>query len=139
MGRPISYSPFEVAGVEERARHMIDIAPASLAPVGVPDKPGFERHIQREPLGVVFVIAPWNYPYLTAVNAIIPALLAGNTVILKHSAQTPLCAERFAEAFETAGLPEGVLQVLMGDGETGAALCEAGVDKITFTGSGHGA
>ena len=73
---------------------------------------GFTRLIRREPLGLVLVLAPWNYPYLTAVNAIIPALAAGNTVLLKHSAQTPLVAERFQEAFDEAGLPAGVFQHL---------------------------
>ena len=58
---------------------------------------------------MVFVVAPWNFPYLTAVNAVVPALMAGNAVLLKHSAQTPLCAERFGEAFKAAGLPAGAV------------------------------
>ncbi|MCH7555539.1 MAG: aldehyde dehydrogenase family protein, partial [Proteobacteria bacterium] len=112
MGRPLTQSPGEVAGFEERARHMIAIADDALADRPVGDKPGFTRFIRRVPLGVVFVVAPWNYPYLTAVNAVIPALMAGNAVILKHSAQTPLCAERLGEAFAAAGLPRGVFQHL---------------------------
>src|SRR3989304_4116870 len=92
---------------------------------------------RREPLGVVFVVAPWNYPYLTAVNAVIPALLAGNAVILKHSAQTPLCAERFAQAFKAAGLPKGVFQFLhMGHDDTTRLIGSDGVDFVAFTGSG---
>lgn len=110
MGRPIAYAPGEVAGVEERARYMISVAEESLAPEQIEPKEGFTRYIRHEPLGVVFVVAPWNYPYLTSVNAIVPAILAGNAVILKHSVQTPLCAERFAQAFEQAGLPKGVFQ-----------------------------
>ena len=62
----------------------------------------------RVPAGLVLVIAPWNYPFLTAANTIVPALLAGNAVILKPSAQTPLAGERFAEALRMAGLPEGL-------------------------------
>ncbi len=89
MGRPIAFAQGEVAGFEERALHMIDIAPQALTPLALPDKSGFRRYIKRVPLGTVFVVAPWNYPYLTSVNAIVPALLAGNTVLLKHSAQTP--------------------------------------------------
>ncbi len=73
-------------------------------------KDGFRRYVKKDPLGVVMVIAPWNYPYLTAVNTIVPALMAGSTVILKHAAQTLLVGERFAQAFEKAGLPKGVFQ-----------------------------
>lgn len=87
MGRPIRYAAGEINGFEERARYMIAQAESSLASVELPEKKGFTRYIKREPLGLVLVIAPWNYPYLTAVNAIIPALMAGNVVILKHSAQ----------------------------------------------------
>lgn len=105
MGRPIRYTPGEVKGLAERARYMASVAGESLADVKIEPKDNFTRFIRREPVGIVFVIAPWNYPYLTAVNAIVPALLAGNAVILKHSHQTPLCAERFAEGFKAAGLP----------------------------------
>ena len=108
MGRPIRYAPNEVGGFEERARYMIEAAQEALADVEVGDKPGFTRFIRKVPLGVAFVIAPWNYPYLTAVNGVVPALLAGNAVILKHSAQTPLCAERIGEALAAGGLPAGV-------------------------------
>src|SRR5262249_24325060 len=94
MGRPIGQSPGEGRGFAERARHMIAIAPEALSDIEVGEKQSFTRFIRRDPLGVVFVVAPWNYPYLTAVNAVIPALMAGNAVLLKHSAQTPLCAER---------------------------------------------
>ncbi len=112
MGRPSRYAPGEISGLVDRGRTMSRLAPASLADQPLPEKDGFSRWIRREPLGVVFVLAPWNYPYLTAVNAVVPALLAGNPVVLKHAAQTPLCAERFGEAFEAAGLPEGVFQAL---------------------------
>ena len=91
---------------------MLGVAPSALAPVQPDEKSGFKRQIKRVPLGVVTVVAPWNYPYLTAVNAVLPALIAGNAVILKHSHQTPLCAERFLEAFTAASLPAGVFQYL---------------------------
>ncbi len=110
MGRPIRYTPGEVRGFEERARYMLNAAPEALAAIQPGEKTGFRRQIKRVPLGVIVVVAPWNYPYLTAVNAVIPALIAGNAVILKHSHQTPLCAERFLEAFVSAGVPAGVFQ-----------------------------
>jgi acyl-CoA reductase-like NAD-dependent aldehyde dehydrogenase len=136
MGRPVSQSPGEIGGFEERARHMLAIAPAALADVAVEPKQGFTRFVRRVPAGVVFVIAPWNFPYLTAVNSIIPALAAGNTVLLKHSAQTPLCAERFAGAFASAGLPDGVFQHLhLGHADALTLIENDGVDFVAFTGS----
>ena len=86
---------------------MIAIAPQALGDVDAGAKDNFTRFVRREPLGVVFTVAAWNYPYLIAVNSVVPALMAGNAVVLKHSAQTPLCAERFAECLDAAGLPEG--------------------------------
>ncbi len=136
MGRPIRYAAGEVGGFEERARYMIEVAANKLADVAIEEKEGLQRFIRREPLGVVFTIAPWNYPYLTAVNSIIPALMAGNTVILKHSAQTPLCAERIAEAFEAAGMPEGVFQYLNASHDTVAHIIQQPeINYIAFTGS----
>jgi acyl-CoA reductase-like NAD-dependent aldehyde dehydrogenase len=136
MGRPIRYSPGEVKGFEERARYMIEVAGQALADVEVGAKPGFIRFIRRAPLGVVLVIAPWNYPYLTAVNAVIPALMAGNAVILKHSAQTPLCAERIGAALAAGGLPEGVFQHLHMSHDGAARIIKSGdVDFVSFTGS----
>ena len=136
MGRPIRYTPGEVGGFEERARYMIGIAREALADLEVGDKAGFTRFIRRTPLGLVFVIAPWNYPYLTAVNGVVPALMAGNAVLLKHSAQTPLCAERFTEAFEAAGLPEGVFQHLhLSHDATARVIGSEAVDFVSFTGS----
>lgn len=136
MGRPIRYTPGEVRGFEERARHMIAIAPEALADLGVGPKPGFVRFIRREPIGTVLVIAPWNYPYLTAVNAVVPALMAGNAVLLKHSHQTPLCAERMQAAADQAGLPGGLLQALhMSHEATSRLIGAAQVDHVAFTGS----
>ncbi|MDH4612540.1 aldehyde dehydrogenase family protein [Pseudomonas sp. BN102] len=136
MGRPIRYAPGEVRGFIERASYMADIAEEALADIHLPDKPGFTRLIRREPLGLALVIAPWNYPYLTAVNAVVPALLAGNCVLLKHSAQTPLCAERMVEAFAEAGLPPGVLQFLHLTHDYTERLIQAPeVRHVAFTGS----
>lgn len=139
MGRPIRYAAGEINGFVERASHMADIAEQALADIHLPPKPGFIRFIRREPLGVVLVIAPWNYPYLTAVNSVVPALLAGNTVLLKHSTQTPLCAERMVEAFAEAGLPAGVFQYLHLSHEDTEQLIRApAVRHVAFTGSEAG-
>jgi len=136
MGRPIRFAAGEVGGMEERSRAMIELADQGLATVKLPEKKGFERWIQREAIGAIFVIAPWNYPYLTAINAIMPAILAGNTVLLKHSAQTPLCAERLFEAFQTAGLPEGVFQYLhLNHADTESIIKDERINYIAFTGS----
>jgi acyl-CoA reductase-like NAD-dependent aldehyde dehydrogenase len=136
MGRPLAASPGEVRGTLERARHMTAIAEQSLADVDAGPKPGFQRFLRREPLGVVLTIAAWNYPYLIAVNSVVPAILAGNAVVLKHSAQTPLCAERFAECFKEAGLPEGVYQYLhMTHADTERVIADARIDFVAFTGS----
>jgi acyl-CoA reductase-like NAD-dependent aldehyde dehydrogenase len=139
MGRPIRYTPGEVKGFEERARYMLQVAPEALAAVQPAEKAGFARQIKRVPLGVIIVVAPWNYPYLTAVNAVLPALIAGNAVVLKHSHQTPLCAERFAEAFDCAGLAPGVFQHLhLSHADTAKAMSDPRVASVCFTGSVSG-
>jgi acyl-CoA reductase-like NAD-dependent aldehyde dehydrogenase len=136
MGRPARYAPNEVRGTLERARHMIAVAPAALADIDAGPKENFKRFVRREPLGVVFTVAAWNYPYLIAVNSVVPALMAGNAVILKHSAQTPLCAERFAECLQAAGLPDGVFQVVHASHEdTDRMIRDPRVDFVAFTGS----
>src|ERR1700732_2665956 len=136
MGRPIRHSPGEIRGFEERARYMLKVAPAALDAVQPGDKAGFQRQIKRIPLGIVAVVAPWNYPYLTAVNAVLPALIAGNAVVLKHSAQTPLCAERFLEAFLSAGVPVGVFQYLhLSHADTARLMGDSRVASVCFTGS----
>jgi acyl-CoA reductase-like NAD-dependent aldehyde dehydrogenase len=136
MGRPIRYAPNEVRGTLERARYMIGIAAESLADVDAGPKPDFRRFVRREPLGVVFTVAAWNYPYLIAVNSVVPALMAGNAVVLKHSAQTPLCAERFAQSLAAAGLPEGLFAVLHADHDmTEKVMQDPRVDFVAFTGS----
>jgi acyl-CoA reductase-like NAD-dependent aldehyde dehydrogenase len=138
MGRPVRYGG-EKRGVEERSRYMISIAEESLQPSMRPDKPGFERWIAREPLGTVMVIAPWNYPYLTAINTIVPALMAGNAVLLKHASQTLLVGERFAEAFQAAGMPDGLFQnLVLNHADTEKLIGSGKIDHINFTGSVEG-
>ncbi|KZO97238.1 succinate semialdehyde dehydrogenase [Calocera viscosa TUFC12733] len=138
MGRPIRYTASEVRGTLERAEYMLSIAPSSLADVDLSgsDKPGFHRYIRREPLGVVLVVAPWNYPYLVMINSVLPALLAGNSVIIKPSPQTPLTAERLLQAFTLAGLPPSVLSVLhLPPALVAHAAAHPQVNFISFTGS----
>lgn len=134
MGRPVRYGG-ELRSLAERVRALVDLAPGALDPESV----GGGRSVARAPAGLVLVIAPWNYPFLTAANTIVPALLAGNAVILKPSAQTPLTGERFAEALGMAGLPEGLFANLFLDHEQAARLLREGlVDHATFTGSVEG-
>jgi acyl-CoA reductase-like NAD-dependent aldehyde dehydrogenase len=139
MGRPISHSPGEVRGFAERAHYMLGVAPEALAAVVPAEKAGFKRQVKRVPLGVVAVVAPWNYPYLTAVNAILPALIAGNAVVLKHSHQTPLCAQRFYDAFASAGVPSGVFQYLhLSHPDTARLMGDSRIASVCFTGSVSG-
>lgn len=137
MGRPVAQSPGEIRrGFAERVAYMADISAQSLEDISVEGKEGFQRFIRREPLGVVLVVAPWNYPWLTSVNAIVPALLAGNAVILKMAAQTPLVAERYAKAFKAAGLPDGVFQFLhMGHEQVARLIADPRIGFVAFTGS----
>lgn len=139
MGRPLQYTPGEVDGVEERARYMINIAEQELMDLHVEDKPGLTRFIRQQPVGVVSSIVPWNYPYLTAINAIIPALMAGNSMILKHSTQTLLCAERLYKVFEKTGMPAGVFQFLhLNHALTTSLVQNPAIASVTFTGSNAG-
>ncbi len=135
MGRPTRYGG-ENGGVQERGQYMIDIAEEALEPYVPAQKDGFRRYVKHVPLGVVMIIAPWNYPYLTAVNTIIPALMAGNTVLLKHATQTLLTGERFAQAFEKAGIPKGVFQnIVLDHTSTEKLLASGSIDHVNFTGS----
>ena len=136
MGRPTRHAPMEIDETVKRAGTMIDLADQGLIPVNLPEKTGYKRWIEREPVGLVFVIAPWNYPYLTAINTVLPAILAGNSVILKHSIQTPLCAERLYETFKAGGLPEGVFQYLhLTHNDTEALIKDKRINHVSFTGS----
>ena len=135
MGRPVRYGG-EFGGVEERASHMASIAATSLVDIEVGEDATFRRFIRRLPHGVVFVVAPWNYPYMTAINTIAPALIAGNAVVLKHATQTLLAGERLAAAFHSAGVPEALFVNMCLDHETTARLIGDGLfDFVNFTGS----
>jgi len=136
VGRPIRYSPGELSGFEARARHMISRAAEALAPPPPPPLDGFTRQLRRVPHGVVLNLPAWNYPLLTAVNAFVPALMAGNGVVFKHSNQSTLCGERIAEALAEAGLPEGLFELLYLDHPTTADLIAGPeLDFVCFTGS----
>ncbi len=135
MGRPVRYGG-EYGGFNERLTYMADVAVESLAPMQIEDSDSFRRLIKRTPWGTVLVIAPWNYPYMTAINTVAPALIAGNTVILKHAGQTLAVGDHLAEAFHAAGVPEDVFQNLVLDHDTTSALLsERAVDFVNFTGS----
>lgn len=135
MGRPVRYGG-EFGGFEERVSYMASIAEAALAPTVIENSDAFLRKIEREPQGTVLVVAPWNYPYMTAVNTIAPALIAGNTVVLKHASQTLLTGEHLADAFEAAGAPEGVFSNLILDHDvTSALIAEGHFAFVNFTGS----
>ena len=138
MGRPIKYGG-EFRGFNERSNYVASIAADALAPIVVEESDRFERRIEREPHGVVFVIAPWNYPYMTAINTVAPALMAGNTVVIKHASQTLLVGERMVRAFVEAGVPDDVFVNVFLDHQTTSALIAAGnFNFINFTGSVEG-
>ncbi len=138
MGRPVRYGG-EFRPVEERIRYMVSIAESTLSPIVPEPRQGFRRMIKRDPLGIVFVIAPWNYPYLTAINTIAPALIAGNAVILKHAAQTLLVGERMQTAMDRAGLPKGLFRnLVLTHDDTARILATGSVDHVNFTGSVSG-
>jgi acyl-CoA reductase-like NAD-dependent aldehyde dehydrogenase len=139
MGKPLAQAKNEMAGMAKRARHMCEIAPASLADIVLPPEPGLERRIVRTPKGVVFALPAWNYPLLTAINVVVPAVLAGNAVIVKHSHRSPLVGDSFAAAFSRAGAPRGVVQSLHCDHPTSEKIVgDARIDHVAFTGSVYG-
>lgn len=135
MGRPTRFGG-EWGGVNDRTNYMAEIAAETLAPKVVEDSDRFTRTLAREAVGVVFIIAPWNYPYLTTINTLAPALIAGNSVVLKHASQTLKVGERLAEAFHAAGVPEDVFQNVVLDHATTEELIGArAFNFINFTGS----
>lgn len=139
MGRPLRYTPSEIDGFAERGRYMTRAAEEKLCDIEIENTKEMTRLIKRVPHGVILSIVPWNYPYLTAVNSIVPALMAGNSVIIKPASQTPLTAERIVDAFSNAGLPDGVLQHLFLDHATTAKLIQHDdINYVAFTGSTSG-
>ena len=138
MGRPVRYGG-EFGGFEERGSHMATIAEEALADIAVGEDATVKRYIKRIPHGVVLVVAPWNYPYMTAINTVAPALIAGNSVLLKHATQTLLAGERMARAFHSAGVPEAVFQnVFLDHATTSTLLADRAFDFVNFTGSVDG-
>jgi acyl-CoA reductase-like NAD-dependent aldehyde dehydrogenase len=139
MGKPIGQSENEVKGMASRARYLLTVAEQALADIVLPEVPGLARRIRKEPLGVVLDLPAWNYPLLTAVNVVIPAVLAGNAVVVKHSPRSPLSGEHFASAFAKAGAPAGLVQALHCDHPTSErTVGDARVDHVVFTGSVFG-
>lgn len=139
MGKPLGQARGEIRGMVDRARQMSSLAEGALAPIVLPEAPGFERWIAREPVGVVAVLAAWNYPLLIAINPVSAAVLAGNSVVLKHSSRTPRCAEQIAEAFAEAGVPDGLVTVVHADHPTTERMvAHERVGFVSFTGSVFG-
>jgi acyl-CoA reductase-like NAD-dependent aldehyde dehydrogenase len=139
MGKPLGQARGEVKTTAVRARHMMSLAEAALADVALPPMPGFERRIARAPLGVVLDLPAWNYPLLTAINCVVPAVLAGNAVVVKHSPRSPLCGEHFARAFADAGAPRDLVQALNCDhAQSERLVADERVDHVVFTGSVFG-
>lgn len=135
MGRPVRYGG-EFGGFNQRAHYMAEIAKNSLAPIELEDSDAFRRLIKRVPHGVVLVVAPWNYPFMTAINTVAPALIAGNAVVLKHASQTPLVGERMVQAFHAAGVPEDVFQnVFLDHQSTSELIASRAFGFVNFTGS----
>ncbi|MEX0606252.1 MAG: aldehyde dehydrogenase family protein [Marinobacter sp.] len=138
MGRPVRYGG-EFGGVDERTNYMADIAETALAPIEIENSDTHKRYIQRDPHGTVLIIAPWNYPYMTAINTVVPALIAGNAVFLKHASQTPLVGEHIARAFHEAGIPADVFQnVFLSHATTADLIAEKAFGFVNFTGSVSG-
>ena len=138
MGRPIRYGG-EFGGFKERAQYMSEIAEQALQDIEISNDSSFKRYIKRIPHGLVFVVAPWNYPYMTAINTIAPALIAGNVVALKHATQTLLVGERLVDAFISAGIPKDVFINMYLDHDTTSRLIEENsFDFVNFTGSLRG-
>jgi acyl-CoA reductase-like NAD-dependent aldehyde dehydrogenase len=136
MGKPIREARREVATFFERAEYMLSIRPEMLKTSLLPEKVGFHRRIEQTPLGVIFNIAAWNYPLLIPVNVIVPALLSGNTVLLKHSPKTPLCGQRFEEAFGTQTTPGNlVTNLILTNTEASRLIRDPRIGYVAFTGS----
>lgn len=139
MGKPLGQSRKEVDTMLDRAVTMVRLAPGSLQDDILPPKEGFRRFIRNEPLGIVLDIPAWNYPLLIAVNVIVPALLAGNAVLIKHARLTPLCGDAFVEAFRKTSLPPDLVASVHVSHATIRKLIDArAVDFVSFTGSVEG-
>jgi acyl-CoA reductase-like NAD-dependent aldehyde dehydrogenase len=139
MGKPIGQSRREVDAMLDRAATMVRLAPDALKDDMLPPKEGFRRFIRHEPHGIVLDIPAWNYPLLIAVNVIVPALLAGNAVLIKHARLTPLCGDAFVEAFRKTDLPPDlVASIHVGHATIRKLIDVRAIDFISFTGSVEG-
>src|SRR3984893_2191539 len=139
MGKPIGQARGEVNTMLDRAETMMRLAPLGLADETLEPKPGFHRFIRHEPLGIVLDIPAWNYPLLIAVNVVIPALLAGNAVLIKHARLTPLCGDAFVDALRKTSLPPDlVASIHVGHSTVSRLVDTRAVDFISFTGSVEG-
>jgi len=135
MGKPIVQARGEVDTLLARAKHLLAMAPEALAPERAREKPGFELRIEHAPLGVVLDIAAWNYPLIVPVNVIVPALAAGNAVVLKHSPKSPAAGEHYARALASLSQPDAFVNLIVPDERAGALLADARIDHVSFTGS----
>ena len=139
MGKPINEARGEIRTALDRARQLIDLAPEALAAESLPEKAGFVREIHKDPVGVVLAVVAWNYPYLIAVNAVIPAVLAGNSVIIKASERAPGAGEAFVTTFRDAGAPAELVQAVHCTHDVTAQLVRhSHIDHVVFTGSVNG-
>jgi acyl-CoA reductase-like NAD-dependent aldehyde dehydrogenase len=139
MGKPVGQAQGEVKTAIVRARYMMSLAREALADESLPPLEGFSRKISQEPVGVVLAIGAWNYPLLITVNVVIPAVLAGNAVLIKPSPRTPLCANHFVDAFARAGAPADLVSALMANHETvGRVFEHPAIGFVSFTGSVRG-
>lgn len=140
IGRPISFSMGELNTFRQRADYLLGVADQALEDYIPAYVKGYDRYIEKTPLGIVFLLSPWNYPFLTSVNILIPALLAGNCIIFKPSSYTPLVAKRYEEAFNKVNLPKGVFSSLyLSHKNTDYLLKKEEVQAVFFTGSKKGA
>ncbi|KAI9933500.1 hypothetical protein AWENTII_002435 [Aspergillus wentii] len=112
MGRPIAYCAKEIDTMRKRAEYLLSIAEGCLKEIPGQAEAGFRRSVRKEPVGPVLISCAWNYPYLIAINTIVPALLAGNSIVLRASPQTPIIGEKLVAYFNQAGLPPNVLQLI---------------------------
>lgn len=136
MGKPLTQALAEIAGMRSRTEALCGAAEEALAAATLPEAGGVRRFIERVPLGVVLDIAAWNYPFVVAINVVVPALLAGNAVLIKHAPQTACVGQQMQRAFEKAGAPLGLVQDLFVDHETVEQLLQTRhIAHVGFTGS----
>jgi acyl-CoA reductase-like NAD-dependent aldehyde dehydrogenase len=138
MGKPLKQARGEFDGMIDRARVMLGLAEANLAPEVLTEKPGLHRRVEHVPHGIVLNIAAWNYPLFIPINVIVPALLAGNTVLLKHSAKTPLTGRHLANAFGNLEIQNLVTHLVLGHEQTGKLIADPRIGYVGFTGSVEG-